>query len=338
MYSLKHDVTVCSSCPTVDCLVKCQYIKADKETAREEMVKIGNGDNSFLLEECVCCYGCEEYCQKGNHPCFLISEQREAKGILTSPRPITDHFIMFGIPHGDYEQGEIKEVALSKCYAEPLKEIASGKLFDDIASSYVAGDEVMCPPVYLHFGKTSVIKERLPRLINKIHGLGIKKLICLHDECYGAYTSLASSFGMDVPFEPVHYMEHVFNRLKELDGEITPLKCSAVYQRPCSSRLSPEMHHFVKDICDLIGVKLLQRKYQDENSLCCGEPLRVADFYETANDVQQKNLSDMVAAQPDYCIFNCFACQEALGEKVSKRGITPIHIINLVRMALNEPV
>jgi Fe-S oxidoreductase len=143
---------------------------------------------------------------------------------------------------------------------------------------------------------------------------------------------------MDVPFEPVHYMEHVFNRLKELDGEITPLKCSAVYQRPCSSRLSPEMHHFVKDICDLIGVKLLQRKYQDENSLCCGEPLRVADFYETANDVQQKNLSDMVAAQPDYCIFNCFACQEALGEKVSKRGITPIHIINLVRMALNEPV
>lgn len=336
MYSLEHDFEICANCPTVDCLMKCQYIQVDRETARDEMVKIAKGEDSFILDQCVCCYGCEEYCQMKNHPCYLISEQREVKGMLTSPRPVTDQFIIFGTPHGDFEQGNIKETAISKCYAEDMKEMAKGKLFDDIADSYVAGDEVMCPTVYLHFAKTSVIKERLPRVIEKISGLGIKNLICLHDECYGAFTSLATAFGMAVPFEAVHYMEYIYNRLTELKAEITPLNIKAVYQRPCSSRLSPGKHRFVKDICNLIGVNLIDRDYQDENSLCCGEPIRVADLYEIANDIQQRNIADMVVHNPDYCIFNCFACQQALSDKISKRGIKPIHIIDLCRKALGE--
>jgi hypothetical protein len=223
MYTLMHDVEICAGCPTVDCLMKCQYIQVNMETARDEMVKIGKGADSFVLDQCACCYGCEEYCAMGNHPCYLISEQREAKGILAAPRPVTDQFIIFGAPHGDFETGVVKETAISKCYAEDMKGMARGKLFDDIADSYVAGDEVMCPAVYLHFAKTSIIKERLPRVIKKISDLGINKLICLHDECYGVYTSLAPAYGMTVPFEPVHYMEHLYHRLQELKGEITPL-------------------------------------------------------------------------------------------------------------------
>ena len=49
MYSLKFDEDVCRTCPTGDCLVKCQYLKVEKETAIAEMVKIGQGEDSFVL-------------------------------------------------------------------------------------------------------------------------------------------------------------------------------------------------------------------------------------------------------------------------------------------------
>jgi Fe-S oxidoreductase len=310
----------------------------DRDRAREEMVKTGRGEDSILLEQCACCYGCEEYCPQGNHPCYLISDRRDEKGILAASRPVTDQFILIGEPRGQHELGMVGEVALSFCKFEPLKAIGRGKLFEQVASSYVAGAEFMCPAVYLHFGKTSVIKERLPRVIERISGLGIKQLICLHDECYGTFTSIAPAFGMEVPFKPVHYLEYVHGRLQELKSEITPLNITVAHQRPCSSRLSSDKFHFVKNILDLIGVELVDRKYQGETTLCCGEPMRVAELEETADDVQQRNIADMLAHQVEYCIFNCPACQIALSEKVSKKGIVPLHITDLCKMALGETV
>ena len=84
------------------------------------------------------------------------------------------------------------------------------------------------------------------------------------------------------------------SQLRELKPEIKPLNIKAAYQRPCSSRLSPGKYHFVADIFDLIGVEMVDREYQGENALCCGEPIRIGDLYETANDVQKRNIDDMV--------------------------------------------
>ncbi|MCK5723422.1 MAG: (Fe-S)-binding protein, partial [Gammaproteobacteria bacterium] len=80
MYELKFDDNLCKTCPTGDCLVKCQYLDVEKKTAVEEMVKIGQGEDSFVLQDCVTCYACEEYCKRGNHPFYLITERREEKG------------------------------------------------------------------------------------------------------------------------------------------------------------------------------------------------------------------------------------------------------------------
>ena len=113
MYALKFDGDLCKTCPTSDCLVKCQYIDIEKDDAREEMVKVFEGKDSFILNECITCYGCEEYCKRGNHPFYLITERREEKGILTSPRAITNQWINIGEPQGKYRLGEIKEKILS---------------------------------------------------------------------------------------------------------------------------------------------------------------------------------------------------------------------------------
>jgi Fe-S oxidoreductase len=336
MYTLKFDENLCATCQTVDCRVKCPFIEMNSETGHKEMMKIIRGEYSSVLRDCKTCYACEEYCPLGNHPFYMITERREEKGMLTASRAITNQWINMCEPQGKYKVGEVREKALSCCFIGELRRFARGKLFDDIRSSYLLGPEFFCEVVYLHFAKPSIIKNRLPRVIENIHRLGIKQLICMHDECYGSFTSLAPAYGMEVPFEPIHYFEYLLEKLRDLKGEIRPLKIRAAYQRPCSSRLSPGKYHLVGKIFDLIGVEMVKREYQGENALCCGEVLRMVAGYEVADQVQKNNIEDMVLSQAEYCVFNCPYCQMALSEKVFKKGIKPIHIIDLCKMAIGE--
>jgi Fe-S oxidoreductase len=336
MYKLKFDENLCAMCSSFDCLVKCQYMQLDKKMAHDQVMKIINSEDSFVLQDCVTCYSCEEYCPLGNHPFYLISERREEKGMLLASRPITNQQIRLCEFQGKYRIGEVREEALSACFIPELQKLATGKLFDGISSSYIYGAEYFCQVMFLHYAKPSVIKDKLPQVIGNVKRLGVKKLICMHDECYGSFTSLAEAYGIEVPFEPIHYLEYIFGRLKDLKGDLRRLNVKVIYQRPCSSRLSPNKSHFVEDILDVIGAELIQRKYQRENALCCGEIPRTLGRYELANDIQRKNVEDMVEAEADYCVFNCPYCQMALSEKVSKRGIKPIHIIDMCKMALGE--
>ncbi|RLA79944.1 MAG: (Fe-S)-binding protein [Deltaproteobacteria bacterium] len=336
MYKLQFDENICETCPTSDCLVKCQYIDMDRDTAHDEMMKIIKGEDSFVLNHCISCYACEEYCLRGNHPFYLITERREEKGILPAPRAITNQWINMVEPKGKYKVGEIKDKAISYCFLPELKGLAKGKLFEDVSQSYLFGAEFFCQVMYLHFAKTSIIKERLPNVIERIKQYGIKQLICMHDECYGSFASVAPAYGIDVPFEPIHYLEYLYNRLRELMDTINPLKIKVVYQRPCSSRLSSDKLHYVYDILALIGAELVERKYQGEKALCCGEIPRLLAGYEVANDLQKRNIDDMAESGAEYCVFNCPYCQMALSEKITKRGIKPIHIVDLCKKAIGE--
>jgi len=336
MYALKFDEDVCRTCPTGDCLVKCQYLNADKETAVSEMVKIAQGKDSFVLNDCVTCYACEEYCKRGNHPFYLITEKRQEKGLLTAPRAITRQWINIGEPQGKYRVGKIGERVLSFGFMPEFLGWIKGKLFEDVMPSFIFGQEFFCNVVYIHFANTDIIKERLPKVVDNFAKLGVKEVIFLHDECYGAFAHLAPAYGIEVPFTSIHYYEYLYNRLNELKDLIQPLNIRAVYQRPCSSRLSSNQHHFVADIMALIGVDLVEREYQDENALCCGGIFGMCFGYDSIQDVQKRNLADMEAHDPQYCVFNCPACQSTLGAQVAKRGIQPIHMIQLCRMAIGE--
>lgn len=337
MPGLKFDKAKCADCKSVSCLVKCQYMDfKDKNGAKAEWQKVVNGEDSFVLEACTTCYACEEYCPFGNHPFYLIVERQEEKGILPAPRPIITMWINQCQPVGRFMVGKVQEKALSYCFLPQFNALVKGKLFDGIAWSVIFGQEFFCNAVYLHYARTSVIKERLPKIVENIKNQGIKELVCLHDECYGTFTSLAPAYGIEIPFKPVHYFEYLNNRLKELGGEIRPLNIKAAYQRNCSNRLAPETDHFVDGIFKLIGVERLARDYDRENGLCCAEIFRMAKGPALADDVQKRNLDDMVKAGAEYCVFNCPACWDSLAEKVAKRGIKPIHMIDLCKLAIGE--
>jgi len=304
--------------------------------AHAEIMKVIRGKDSRVLQECVTCYACEEYCKRGNHPYYLICERREEKGMFTAPRPITNQWINMTQMQGKFLAGDIKDKALSCCYIPELGALGTGEIFKDVAMAGAFGAEFMCPAVHTHFAKMSVIKERLPVVIDNLCRLGVKEVICLHDECYGTFTSIASAYGMEVPFKPVYYMDFLLERMKDLKSKIKPLNIKVAYQRPCSNRLIPDKLPVVKKILNLIGVKMPKRTYQDENCLCCGEVIRSVAGYKLADDVQKRNIDDMLNAGAEYCMFNCPACQISLSEKVSKKGLKPVHIIDLCKMAIGE--
>jgi len=256
--------------------------------------------------------------------------------MYTAPRPITNQWINMTQMQGKFMVGQVKDRALSCCFIPDLGMLGSGEIFRDVESAATFGAEFMCPAVHSHFARMSVVKERLPLVLENFKKLGVKEVICLHDECYGTFASIAPAYGMDVPFIPIHYMDFLRERLNTLQDRIKPLNVKAVYQRPCSNRLIPDKHHLFKEILDLIGVEVPAREYQDENCLCCGEVLRSISGYKLADDVQQRNVEDMAKTGATYCIFNCPVCQSTLSDKVARKGLKPIHLIDMCKMAIGE--
>jgi Fe-S oxidoreductase len=333
---LDFNEKLCATCPTYDCLVRCQYMNIDKETAKVEIQRIIEGEDSFVLHQCATCYACEEYCKRGNHPFYLIADLQEKKGILPMPKPIIKQWINIGIPsRRDIQQFYgATEPAISLCLFPEYVDSIQGKLFEDV--SIILGRYFFCQLAYLHFGKPSLIRDRLPEIIENIAKHDFKEVIFFHDECYSTFTSYASAYGIQVPFKPVHFFDYLYNKLKEHESEIKPLKIKVAYQRNCSTRLASKKEHFVDDIFSLIGAERVARRYDREDALCCGGIIRGQQKYDQFVDVQKRNVEDMANAGAEYCVFNCPACFSSLFEAVMKKGIKPIMMHDLCKLALGE--
>ena len=153
------------------------------------------------------------------------------------------------------------------------------------------------------------------------------------------FSSYASAIGLEVPFKPVHLFEYLYNKLKELKDEIRPLNIKAAYQRPCSSRLSSDKLHFVDDIFNLIGVESVKREFTGEKALCCGAAIRDQAREGRSlltDEVQNKNIVDMIEAGAEVCAFNCPYCFETMAEIVARKGIKPVFVSDLCRLAIGE--
>lgn len=339
MYELEYDAGVCSRCETFDCLTRCQYMDLDLEAAREERRRILDGEDSPVLRECATCYACEEYCPYGNHPFYLIVERQEERETWPVPVPLTKQQLRIMGPKRASAPREVTAPVINMCAFPMLAGSIRGRLFE--GASTISGKDIFCNVMWLHFGKNSVIRERLPRVIDKIMSCylersGVDELICFHDECYGTYTSLASAFGIAIPFKPVHLYEYLTQRLDALKSEIRPIGERVAYQRPCSGRLIPETQHWVDDIFERIGADRVEREYDRENALCCGTSIRLAQRDELADDVQKRNLDDMEAVGAKYCVFNCPACLFSMRGPVAERGMIPILMSDLCQIALGE--
>lgn len=337
MNTINCNPDICKNCETLDCLVRCQYMEFSPETARVEKDRLLAGEDTKVLTDCLTCYACEEYCPNDNHPFYLLVQRQEEKGIEPAPTPITSQQLaMMRLP-GKMTGGSVTPPVINMCCFPVLEGCIRGKLFE--GASTISGNDLFCNIMWLHFARNSAIRERLPTVIDNIwtgylKDSGVDELVCFHDECYGAYTHLAPAFGIEVPFKTVHLYEFIAHRLEQLRGDIRPLNARVAYQRPCSNRLIPRTDLWVDRIFDRIGVTRPQREYDRENALCCGGVVRAHQKDILADEIQEKNIADMVGADVQYCVFNCPVCLFTLGDAVAEKGIVPILMSDLCQMAL----
>jgi Fe-S oxidoreductase len=315
-------------------------MKFTPDEAKEERRKIIRGEDSRVLSECATCYACEEYCPHGNHPFYQIVELQEARGIHPAPKPIEKQQVRMLAPDGKITQRELMPPVLNMCAFGIFEKFSiQGKLFKGFET--VAGNDIFCNLMYLHFAKNSVIKERLPKTLENMRKYylepnGISEVVCFHDECYGTFKSWAPAFGIEVPFKPIHFFEFLLAEMKERKSEIRRIPMKVAYQRPCSNRLVPETQHLVDELFELLGVERVQREYDRENSLCCGAVIITHGRDDLAEDIRKRNIEDMKASDATACVFNCPYCLVSLGEAVAQEGMMPLLMSDLCRLALGE--
>lgn len=337
MPELKFDKKVCMQCETVDCLMKCQYLGFDLSRSKMERDRLVEGQRTPVLEDCVTCYSCEEYCPYGNHPFYRIVELQELHGIHPVSAQIEEHQISSLAPKGKIQYREMHAPVIDLCTFPMLKESIRGPLFEN--TSMFWGTDVFCNLMYLHFGKISLTKERLPKIIDNIYRYclepnKIDEVVCFHDECYATFTAFAEAYGIEVPFKPIHLFDYILKKLTQLKDRIRPLNVKAAYHRNCSNRLIPATHARVDEIFALIGVQRVERQFEDGNSLCCGLNFEAQQRHELAEDTRKRILEDLKASGATYCVYNCPMCLFTLQDKVRATGITPILMPELCQIAL----
>ena len=334
MYELRFSPDLCLNCQTFSCLTECVHLSYDFDGARQERVKIAKGEHSRVLEECLTCYGCEEYCEFDNHPFYRIVELQEKLGVKMADKSFLNHLIERYRAEGEFRPKNAGKKVVHVCLFPQFKDAITGRLFEGYG--VVRGRHLFCNLIYLHYGLVSVIKERAVRTIDNFRSLEVEEVVMYHDECYGFYTSFARAYGIEVPFKAVHLFDHLYSRLRELEDSIKEIGIKAAYQRPCSNRLSPETDRVLDGIFDLIGVERVEREYDRRDALCCGASFEFKGDYETARRLQEKNLRDMVDSGASHVVFNCPMCYMTLGKRVRDMGLTPIMVSELCKMAIGE--
>lgn len=333
------DKSHCAECENIDCLTRCQWMDIDKDTARAEMEKMINGEDSFVLKNCVTCFACDEYCPYGSHPFDLKTELQEKYNSLNINPHILENTVKRFAPHDQVRLKEIdpEKPVINKCGLAKLNvNNLQGQLFDNL--QYVSGLDFFCNLLYHHYARDSVIKERAPIILDNIKKQGIKEMICYHDECYGFYASFCPRNNIELPpdFKVIHINEYLYNYLKDHESEIKKLNIKMAYQRSCSNRFIPETDEWVDKICELIGVERVPRKYDRENAMCCAGIFATLGKSSLMRKAQNDNINDMVEHDAEVCVYNCPMCKESLGSKAKRKGLKNYLLSDLCRMALGE--
>jgi ferredoxin len=317
-----------------DCLVRCQYVDYDKETAVQQIEELMDGRPAEILKQCVTCCACNEYCPTGANPFDLINRLQEVHNALSIPEK-TRKFMDAGatVPSA-LTRGDETKPALSLCAMEwALPDGAvGGQMFEGM--TIAKGGEYFCYLGYVHIGMDSRLKANAQGFIDKLAAVGLPEIVFIHDDCYSMISKMPE-YNVQVPFKPLHIVEYMRNYLKAHQDRITPLHRKIAYQRPCASRYTGEMDPILDEMFEFLGVERVARKYDRESALCCGSLFSRIDP-ERTRPFLTKNIQDASEAGGEAMVFLCPLCMGALAKPASEEGLKPVFITQLTRMALGE--
>jgi len=212
------------------------------------------------------------------------------------------------------------------------KNAIGGQMFEGMTTA--KGGEYFCYLGYVHIGLESPLKENAQRFIDSLASLGAKEVVLLHADCH-AMMSKMDEYGIQVPFKATHIIEYMRDYIKAYPDKVSPLNRKVAYQRPCASRYSSEVEPALDELFELIGVERAARKYDREMAQCCGSLFSRIDP-ERIQPMVAANIQDAVDSGAEAMVYLCPLCMGTLAKPASEKGLNPVFITQLVRMALGE--
>ncbi len=333
------DPSRCDLCG--DCLVECRYVDYDREKAISEIKLLMEGKEADILNNCITCIACNDYCPTNADPSNLIFKMQEKIG--TCP------IVSIGVPaieetvkglEGETDPPQILEGDPAKPalsfdgfrFSQFPEGTLESALFKDM--TVVRGGEYMSLVGCVHMGGESLAEKYAQRVIDKLAELD-KEIVYLHNEGYVLAHVKAKELGISVPFKYMHLFEHLRNYLRDHPDDISKLDKKVAYQQNCATRWLPEQDAFLDEIFELIGVKRISRQYEGLNAVCCSAPVIGTDR-ELAVDIQNKNVNDAIESGADAMVTICPICDAVMRRPTSRLGLPKIFITDLCRIALGE--
>lgn len=314
-----------------ECLVKCQWIDADKDQAGAWIAEMIAGNHTPVIDQCITCYACNEICPTDARPFDLIAAlqekyQRVAKEIVD----MTESKFTFT---GDLKGLPQSERIMSICvFGKTDGHLIEGALYD---LPKIGGKPYFCWILLSHMGAESVQQKHARELVDRLAATGAKEIVCFHDDCYAMLAAVAPEYGIHVPFKVMHLSEYLVEYLTARKDRLTPLNLNAAYQRPCASRHTPEKEHFIDKLFDLCGVTRVERTYDRENAKCCAAVKLLLNAGDPKPDVEE-NIRDAKDAGAGAIVCLCPMCMHSLENAAAKKNLPIIFLGDLARMALGE--
>ena len=332
------DASKCDLCG--DCLVKCRYVDYDKNKAASEIKLLMEGKEADILNKCITCNACFQYCPTGADPANLIYKMQEKmrSPISVGFKPFIDSVIKaFEQGSRDVQviEGDPDKPALS-FDSFPFNQFPAGTLESKIfkGMTVVRGRKYASLVGMVHMGGESLAERYGQKVINSLAELG-KDIVYIHNEGYILAHIKAKELGIDVPYRYMHLFEYICDYLLNNQNDISRLNKKIAYQPNCAVRWFSQQNVWLNQIFDLIGVECVSRKYEDVNALCCGGPALFVNR-ELAMNIQIDNIKDAKDNHAEAIITICPMCDMVMSEQTAKAGLPKIFITDLCRMALRE--
>ncbi|UCF56101.1 MAG: (Fe-S)-binding protein [Deltaproteobacteria bacterium] len=323
------DRSKCDLCG--DCFVRCQYVDYDEDEAVRQMMALIEGKEAEILAECMTCCSCNHYCPTGANPFDLITEMQEKLGM----RIADEEFYEIQEFPNEIIKGDPDKPIMSLCVIEPWlpPDVLDSQLFKGM--TLIKGSKYFAWMGVCHLGWSTPIRENAQAFVDNLAELGAKEILFIHADDYAMLTEVVKGYGIEVPFRPINIIEYLRDYLKENQSSITRLNKRIAYQRNCADRCAPVDDSILGELFELIGVERVNRKHDREGGLCCGA-LFVKSKAEQVSKIQDMNLNDAKDHGAEAMVFLCPVCLYALGKGTEERGMAPIFITDICKMALGE--
>jgi Fe-S oxidoreductase len=321
-----------------ECLAHCQYLGFDQETGVKEITKLAASEKVDWLYDCVTCMACDEYCPTGARPFDLILQRLEEDGSYVPPVLLAEKTALFDTSREPRSTEPMDRVISACVMTGSMPWAIQGQLFENI--TVLKGLPYFCNLLFAHLGNESIMRERLPLMVENLAKSGAKEIVFIHEDCYAMLTNYAGEYGIELPFKPVHLFEYLRDYLRDNQDKLTKLNLKVAYQRPCASRHTPpEVENALNEIFAMIGIERVARQYDSINALCCGSGRtgqKLAPQWKNMEPFQEKNIRDAKDHGAEAMVYLCAMCFGALNELARAAGMKNYMVTDICRLALGE--